>query len=173
MEINTYNDSNFLITISNIPGVDMSNMWMFDNYIRSIDVPGLGLGAYDEFIDMRSKIVHPMHGARYQDLADATLTIKLSENLLNYFYLMRYVQTLRTGINNEDQLGTQLVENKIREIKVTFLDNQKREIGYYTLNGAIITNLMNMTLSYDSTSTIDFNVTLKYESFDIDIKDVK
>ncbi len=167
--INTYHDSNFKITVSNVPGMTLDQLYLIDNFIKGIDIPGFSLNAYQEFIDQDQMVVHPLQH-RQADLGEVTLTMKITENLLNYLYLMRYMQTLKYGIKDSVIPGEEIVSDKINKISIDFLDNQQRVIANYSFNGCMPTQISNIPLIYGSNNEITFSLTLRVESVDIDIK---
>lgn len=169
---NAFIDSNFQIIFSNMPGVPnnayQDKMKYFDNYVKDITLPGYRLDTENSIYKGHVQ-KHVLTG---KDLALDSFTISfiLSEDLLNYFYIFRWIMLHRKGIN-ENNLSSNIVDQKIKKITVMFLSNQKVKVAEYNFENVICTSISNLNLSYSGEEEIVFNVTMEYDSLDFEIFD--
>jgi len=166
---NTSRNSNFLVSISNIPGLTNHRAFKyFDNYIRSVDLPDFSLD-FVESVILDYTINHPI-SQKNNSLSEITLTFKLSEDLMNYFYAFRYIQSVRYGNNENKDVSEKLVDDVINSVIVTALDNQQRPVAKIEYKNLFISNLSSLSLAYGEDMESEFSISLKYENIIIKIE---
>ena len=161
-QINTFHDSNFKVVISNIPTLEYEHdLDLFHNFVRRVVLPGFS-------IDMIESVWRGEHyqnpGSHKNDaLGDITITFKVNENLMNYFYMAKYVMDMRYEYadNITDDPQDRMKMNFIKTIDVMILDNQKRHIANIKLSRCFPTNITSLTLEYTNGDEVEFDVTFK------------
>jgi len=162
-QINTFHDTNFKVIISNIPTLEYENeMALYHNFIRSISLPGFS-------IDM---IMSEWRGEHYlnpgshknNDLGDITITFKLTENLMNYFYMAQYIMDMRyeEADNTSDDPADRMKMNFIKSIDVDIVDNSKRKVANIKFSRCFPINISALELDYTNGQEVDFTVTFKF-----------
>ena len=58
--------------------------------------------------------------------------------------------------------------NFIKEIRLSFLDNEKREQFVYKFQNAFITTLSSLSLTNGQDNELSFTITIEYEDFGIE-----
>ena len=165
---NIQHSDKFSVTISNIPGYPLQtnnkdNMGLYDLYIKEVSFPQHTL----ELVQSNLKgyaINHPA-SKRNNDLGTFSITFKLSEGMKNWFYIYRWMKELREGINIDSEKFYRL--NFVKEIKISFLDNEKRPQWVYSLFNCFITNLGSLTFTNGVDEEMSFTVDFSYEDFNI------
>jgi len=167
---NTQFSDKFRVIFSNIPGFTPNNLNNFLNfdlyelYIKSVNFPSLDV-SYIESDFVNYHINHPISRIN-QDLVDLTITFKMSEDMLNYYYLYNWMRDLRNQKNTDNKKFFRL--NFVNDIKVIFLDNEKREKIKYIFTNCFITNLSNISLEFGSANEITFDVSFKIEDYSVE-----
>jgi hypothetical protein len=168
MAINTQHSDKWSVIFSNIPGYtppisgnNLDNMSLYDSYVKDVTFPDLGVElAKSNFRNY--EINHPISKIN-DNTSEISISFKLSEGMLNYFYLYNWVRGLREQDNVNNEMWFRL--NCIKEIKIIFLDNQKRNKLKYTVENAFITNLGSLSLTNGSDDELSFTISLTYEDF--------
>ncbi len=160
--INTFHDSNFKVIISNIPTLQYENeISLYHNFIRSVSIPGFS-------IDM---IMSEWRGEHYlnpgshknNELGDLTITFKLTEDLMNYFYMAEYIMNMRyEHIDNTDDPGKRMKMNFIKAIDIDILNNSKNKIANIKFSRCFPVNISSLDLDYTNGNEVDFTVTFKF-----------
>src|SRR5574343_168618 len=160
----------FRVIFSNIPGFTPNNLDNYKNfdlyelYVKSVNFPGLDV-AYTESDFVNYHINHPISRIN-QDLQDISITFKMSEDMLNYFYLYRWIRSLRNQQNIDSKKYFRL--NFIDDIKLIFLGYEKREKIKYLFTNCFISNLSSLPLEYGTSNEITFDVSFKIEDFSVE-----
>ena len=158
--INTFHDSNFKVIISNIPTLEFENQLdLFHNYIRSIALPGFSIDMI--LSDWRGEQYLNPGSHKNSDLGEVTITFKVTENLLNYFYMSQYIMDMRyehTDTTDDDRMKM----NFVKSIDVDILNNQKRKIANIKYSRCFPTNISDLNLDYTNGEEVDFTVTFKF-----------
>ena len=165
-------DSNFYITISNMPGIDkMSTMKYYEEFVRSVSIPAYDLELYTSPL-MGGDHIQPL-SRQNNDLGELSITFKISEDYANYFFVMYYMMSLRYGVNNVFDAKfpdrPRLKQNAINEVVVFILDNQKNIIAHVRFKRCFITNLSGLDFNYGSDEELEFSVSIKYTEITFDI----
>jgi len=161
-QINTFHGTNFKVHISNIPTVQYEHeLDLFHNFVRSISLPGFS-------IDM---IMSDWKGEQYLNpgshkndgLGDVSITFKLTENLMNYFYMAQYVMDMRYEYSDNDSDAPQnrMKMNFVKAIDIDILDNSKRTVANIKFSRCFPTEISNLELDYTNGQELDFTVTFK------------
>ncbi len=165
---NVQHSDKFSVTISNIPGYsdrvdNKDNMGLYDLYVKEVSFPQHNL----DFVQSNFKgysINQPV-SKRNDNLGTFSITFKLSEGMKNWFYIYRWMKELREGINIDSEKFFRL--NLIKEIKINFLDNQKRPQWIYNFSNCFISTLSNLTFTNGRDEEMTFTIDILYEDFDI------
>lgn len=166
---NIQHSDKFIITISNIPGYvvknsNTDNMGLYDLYVKEVLFPSHSL----DLIRSDFKGFHINHpGSKINDnLNTLDITFKCSEGMRNWYYIYSWIKSLREGENVDAEKWFRL--NLIKEIKLKFLDNEKREQFIYRFVNCFITSLSSLSLTNGQDNELTFTITLEYEDFGID-----
>jgi len=168
--INTQHSDKWSINFSNIPGYtpndrdNLNNFNIYDLYVKSVTFPSysIKLTASDY---MNHKINHQI-SKQNDDFSELNITFKLSEGLLNYFYIFNWLRSIREGINIDAEKWFRL--NFIKAITIHFLDNEKRPTYKYTYENCFITNLSDLSLTNGEDEQLSFNITVTYEELKVE-----
>jgi len=161
-QINTFHGTNFKVTISNIPTLEFENeLDLFHNFIRSISLPSFS-------IDM---IMSEWRGEQYlnpgshknDSIGDVSITFKLTENLMNYFYMAQYVMDMRYEHSDtkEDGQDPRMKMNFIKAIDIDILNNSKKRVANIKFSRCFPTEISNIELDYTNGQEMEFTVTFK------------
>jgi hypothetical protein len=166
---NIQHSDKYSITISNIPGYspktnNTDNMSLYDLYVKEVTFPAHSL----ELIKSDFRGFHINHpGSKINDnLNTLDITFKCSEGMRNWYYIYNWMKTLREGVNTDKEKWFRL--NFIKEIRLSFLDNQKREQFVYRFSNSFITNLSSLSLTNGQDNELSFTITIEYEDFGVD-----
>lgn len=160
----------FRVLFSNIPGFVPNNLNNYNNfdlyelYIKSVIFPSMDV-SYVESEFLNYHVNHPISKIN-NDLQDLSITFKLSEDMLNYHYIYNWVRSLRNQQNIDAKKYFRL--NYIDEIKVIFLDNEKREKVKYLFKNCFISNVSQLTLEYGTANEMSFDVSFKLEDYSME-----
>jgi hypothetical protein len=160
----------FRVVFSNIPGFKPNNLDNYKNfdlyelYIKSVNFPGLDV-SYTESDYLNYHINHPISRIN-QDLSDLSITFKLSEDMLNYHYLYSWIHALRNQKNIDGKKFFR--QNMIDDIKIIFLDNEKREKVKYIYTNCFISNISSLSLEYGTADEMTFEVSFKIEDYNVE-----
>jgi hypothetical protein len=168
-------DSSFYMTFSNVPGVAKdSTLKYYDDYVRSVSLPSYSVNVYATGL-LGHNENHPMQ-RQNDDLGDVSITFKNSEDCMNYFMIMHWMQALRFGVDlvgDTDLIspsGPRLKRNVINEMDVFILDNQKRTIAKVRFTNCLPTDLSGLEFTYGSDEELEFTLTLKYEDILVEVE---
>lgn len=157
--INTYHNSKWKLTLSNIPTISKYRdlIGMYENFIKSITIPDYNIEMlFSDFKHDRRR--NP--NSRYNDnLTPIILEFKLNEDLTNYINLVEFMQQLRYG---EIDTNT-LKESVIKSLNIIFLDNQRRDTYKIYFTNCFIESLSSLPLTMGEDSEITFTVTMTYD----------
>jgi hypothetical protein len=138
-------------------------MNLYDLYIKSVNFPSHNLELVESHLG-GFHVNHPI-SKKNDNLGTLDITFKLSEDMLNYFYLYNWIKGLREGVNLDNEKWNRL--NVIKEIKLMFLDNQKRSKKVYIFQNAFVTDLGSLSLTNGQDVELDFTISVTYEDFGI------
>jgi len=155
--LNAFHSDNWKVSISSIPTCKPEEMYIFDNFIKSVNFPEYGLDTFDTFLS-GYRDIQPIAHRLNPDLVLLQLEIKLCENIQNYTALFMMIQNLKYGQN----ITGQAKDYNIPTISVTFLDNNKRTIGMFNFTRCIPVNITALPLSFGSGEEITFQCNLVY-----------
>lgn len=163
---NIAHGSKFQVYFSNVPGyvpseTNLDNLNIFDLYVKDITFPGITVN-YTE-VDFRNYHINVPVSKSNDDMRDLTMTFKLSEGMLNYYYLYNWLKSLREGRNIDNEKFFR--ENYIKNIILYFLDNEKRPKWKYVLENCFLTDLSSISLEYGTDEELTFTTTFIYEDF--------
>lgn len=162
---NVAHSDKFSVTFSNIPGYvpsvgsNVDNMNLYDLYVKEVNFPGMALTLVQT--NFRNyEINHPSSKSN-DNLGDITITFKMSEGMLNYYYIFRWIKNLRETVNvNSEEFFR---NNFIKQIRLSVLDNQKRAKFYYDFSNGFVIDLSSINFTNGIDEEITFTVTIKYE----------
>jgi hypothetical protein len=161
--VNTFHDSNFKVAISNVPTLEHINeLSLYHNFIRSVSLPGFSIDMLTS--DWRGEqSLHPGNH-KNDDLGDITITFKLTEDLMNYFYMAQYIMDMRyeNADNTDDDPKDRMKMNFIKAIDIMILDNSKRRVANIKFSRCFPTNISTLDLDYTNGNEVDFTVTFKF-----------
>ncbi len=166
---NLQHSDKWRIIFSNIPGFTPNNLDNYKNfdlyelYVKSVTFPSMSVD-YVESDFVNYHINHPISKIN-NDLQEIVITFKLSEDMLNYHYLYDWISKLRNQKNVDNLKYFRL--NFIKDIKIQFLDNEKRAKINYIFTNCFITNLSQLSLNYGTSDELTFDISLKIEDYSI------
>lgn len=163
---NVAHGSKFQVYFSNIPGykpseTNLDNMNLFDLYVKDVTFPGLTVDYVPT--DFRNYHINHPSSKSNDDMREITITFKMSEGILNYYYLFNWMKGLREGKNLDTKEFFR--ENFIENIILIFLDNEKRPKWKYILENCFISDLSSVNFEYGSDEEISFTTSFIYEDF--------
>lgn len=166
---NYQHSDKYSITFSNIPGFvpnnsNTNNMDIYDVYVKAVTFPSQSI----QLIENTHRAFHINHpiSKKNEELDDLIVTFKLSEGMMNWFYIYNWIKELREGKNLNNEKFTRL--NMIKEIRLTFLDNEKRPQFVYRFQNCFVTNVSSLSLTNGLDQELTFDLNIKYEDFGLD-----
>ena len=105
------------------------------------------------------------------ELGDLSITFKLDETLLNYFFMASYVMNMRYGINDSKDFDYRMKKNVIKKISISILDNQKNVCGYIHYDNCIPSSISGIEVNYYTADEIEFTVSFKFQEVHFGNKD--
>ncbi len=166
---NVSHHNNWRITISNIPNVDVSEMKFFDNYVKSFVLPDYNVGLFTSNV-LGYTIRHPESPDANEDLSTFQMDFKMSEEFYNYLSLFQWMQEIRYGQINSDNL---LRKYYVKKITLELLDNQKRNIANIYFTNCFLVSLSSVALNFGSADEILFTSNWSYEEVLFERKNIK
>lgn len=161
---NVQHSDKWSIVFSNIPSytpivASNTDMGLYELYVKEMTFPNLSLELYQSHF-MNYQINHQI--SKINDtLNDLSITFTVSEGLRNYYHIYNWIREMREQENVKDEKWFRL--NYINEIKVIFLDNEKRPVSKFTFINGFITDLSSLTLTNGTDQELRFTITIKYE----------
>jgi hypothetical protein len=164
---NTFRNDSWKITFSNIPTViDLNDMKYYDSYVKSFILPDYNMGEIYSDMTGGFRVRHPQGGMwKNKDLSQVQIEFKLSEDMLNYLYLFKWMKQLKYGELNADYDGL-IREYNIKKIILTLLDNQKRPSVNMIFTNAFLLNLSSVSLQMGDSSEVTFTTNFSYEEIE-------
>jgi len=161
---NVMHSDKWKIAFSNIPTLsDMSEMRYFDNYVKSCTLPAYTMGEILSQLPMGIQIRHPLGGMkRNQDLAQLSMTFKVSEDLYNYLILFNWIQQIRYG-QIDPRHDDFFRKYTIKRLVISMLDNEKRTVSEMTFTNVFLQDLGALDLNFGSTDELSFSCNFSYE----------
>lgn len=165
---NVAHSDKFSVIFSNIPGyiskkTNSDNINLYDLYVKDLTFPGITVDYVQS--DFRNFHINHPSSKSNDNMRELNITFKMSEGLLNYFYLYKWMKGLRETENLDNEKLFRL--NTIKEIIITFLDNSKRPKFKYKLTNCFISDLSSVNFTNGVDEEITFNITVIYEDFDM------
>lgn len=165
---NVAHSDKFSVTFSNIPGyvsknTNTDNMNLYDLYVKDLTFPGITVDYVQS--DFRNFHINHPSSKSNDNMRDLTITFKISEGMLNYYYLYKWMKGLRETQNLDREKWFRM--NTIKEVNISFLDNSKRQKFRYKLSNCFITDLSSINLTNGVDEELTFTVTIIYEDFDM------
>lgn len=168
--INLQHSDKWSINFSNIPGYtpnarnNNDNMNLYDLYIKGVSFPDLSLALLKS--DYRNYSINHQISKINDNLSELTITLKLSEGMLNYLYLFKWLKSMREQENVENEDWFRL--NFIKAISVNFLDNQKRPKFKWVFENCFVTNISSLTLTNGVDDELTFSISVTYEDLQVE-----
>jgi hypothetical protein len=168
--INTQHSDKWSINFSNIPGYipsnrnNLNNQNIYDLYVKSVSFPSYSIKLTAS--DYKNHKINHQISKQNDDFSDLSVTFKLSEGMLNYFYIFRWMRSIREGINIDSEDWFRL--NFIKAITIHFLDNEKRPCYKYVYENCFITNLSDLNLTNGEDEQLTFTINLTYEELKVE-----
>jgi hypothetical protein len=160
MQLNTLHQSNWKVTFSNLPTINQSEMFLFDNFIKSITLPNYELGEEKSYFQ-NVMIRHPNTKANI-DLPQLQITFRTTEDLQNYYRLMLWSMQIKYG--KPDSTYEDFIRNyTINTINLHILDNEKRERNRISFTKAFMSSLSSIGLEHGSDAETLFTAIFTYE----------
>lgn len=166
---NVQHSDKWSIVFSNIPGYtpksENTDMGIYDYYVKDVTFPSLTLELVQSHF--RDYQINHQISKINDTLNDLTISFSLSEGMMNYYYIYQYIREMRERHNVEHEKWFRL--NFIKEIDITFLDNEKRPVVKYKFHNGFITDLSSLTLTNGVDDELRFTITVKYEDHNFEL----
>jgi hypothetical protein len=166
--INDFHNSNFRVTLGDFPGAQASDMSIFHNFVKSVSLPGFSL-ATTTTSHFGVDELHNMGSRDNNDLGDLSIVFKLSEGLLNYFYIANYIQSVRHKANISKPGQEKQKDNIITSIAVDLLNNQEKAIARIHYFRCVPTSIDGLSLDYAQTGVLTFTTSFKFEEMTFEL----
>ena len=169
---NTFQNDKWLLTFSNIPGLpDMSEMRYFDAYIKSFVLPDYNLDMISVDTPFGFVVRHPQGGVKANTgLSQLQVDFKVSEDMLNYITIMRWIHDIRYGeIPNSDTELLRLYACNVATL--TLMDNKKRPVADIRFTKLLPASLSSLQLVMGNSEEVIFTVNFTYEEIQYNLKD--
>lgn len=168
---NIQHSDKWTVIFSNIPGYhplpndNSEGLSLYDLYVKELTFPSLSL----ELVESKFRNFEIRHQiSKINDtLNDLEITFKLSEGMMNYYHIYDWMQSMREMINVDDEKWFRL--NMIKEIKILFLDNEKRPKVKHIYKNSFIIGLTSLNLTNGVDDELTFTVTVKYEDYSVEL----
>lgn len=165
--INSFHGDRFKFSMSNFPGSDNPNLISyFENYIKSVTIPDYSLKLITSSMPFGMKIRHPDTPNLNEGLTEMTVTFILSENMINYWMLFKWMNDIRYSQINSDDLVRKYT---IKVINIDTLDNQKNKVASLKYTECFLTNLSSLNLQFGEGEQLTFNATFNYQEVTFDL----
>lgn len=164
---NIQHSSKWICSFSNIPTIQREeDLRVFDQYVRSFSFPDISLNIVKS--NFRNyEIQHQVSHAN-DELNTISITFKISEDLINYYRIYMWLQSMKYGINlnkNEKNDPKELFRlNTIKAITLSFLDNEARTISKFVFNECFVTSVTSIELTQGTEDELEFTLTISYEN---------
>ena len=159
-QLNTLHQSNWKLTFSNLPTIEPSDMYYYDNFVKNITLPNYDLEETQSHY-RNAMLRHPVTKANV-DLPQLLVTFRTTEDFQNYYKLMLWSMQLKYGTPNADH-DDPLREYTIKAIKLHLLDNEKRERCIVTFSKAFMASISSIGLEHGSEEETLFTASFTYE----------
>lgn len=156
--INTWHSDLWKITFSNIPTAKQEEMFLFDNFVKSVNFPEYGIDLDETNVFIGYKENQPIGHKLNIDLVLLQIEFKISENFKNYLYLFDWLQNIKYGQNIQSQLHEYITKS----ICITIFDNIKRTIGYFEFLECNLVNITAIPMSYGTGEEVTFQGNFNY-----------
>lgn len=159
MQLNTLHQSNWKMGFSNLPTIEQSQMYLYDNFVTSITLPNYDLQEEKSYFQ-NSVIRHPVTKAN-ADLPQLQITFRTTEDFQNYYKLMLWSMQIKYG---RPENWTDAIRNyTIKAINLYLLDNQKREKCIVTFTNCFMSSISSIGLTHGSSDECLFTASFTYE----------
>jgi len=155
---NVANSSKYVVSFSNFPTLGLvKDMKLYDHYVRSCTLPDYNV--VQVFSDFQSSRIMNPASRKNDDLSPLQIGFKMSEDGLNYYNILYFMQKLRYG-----QIDTETYRQSfIKRIDFVLLDNEKREKFKIYFTKAMPVSVTSVDMIYGVDEEIDFIMTFAYE----------
>ena len=148
----------------------LSNMAIFDNFVKELTLPEYGMAeVYSDFNGFRVR--QPVVPKANIELGQLTITFKLNEDMMNYWTLFNWVQSMKYGdgyLSEKDLIR----KYTIKSINLTIMDNQKRTIAIVRFTQAFLLSLGSLGLTTGSSEELTFPCNFSYEEITYETKSI-
>lgn len=169
---NTLTNDKWVFSFSNIPTLPTtSDMRYFDSYIKSFTLPDYNLDMMYIDVPLGFQQRHPVGGVKANTgLSQIQVDFKVSEDMLNYLTMMRWIYNIRYG----------QLENKQNDLirlyccnvgTLTMMDNKKRPVANIRFTKMMPSTLSSLPLVGGSADEVIFTMNFTYEEIEYELKD--
>ena len=165
-QLNTLHQSNWKLTFSNLPTIAPSDMYYYDNFVKSVTLPNYDLmevPSYYKNVMVRQPVTKPN-----TDLPQLLITFRTTEDFQNYYKLMLWSMQIKYGKLDDDYEG-RIREYTINAINLHLLDNEKRERCILTFSKALMLSISSIGLEQGSEEETLFTASFSYEEVTAEI----
>ena len=165
-QLNTLHQSNWKLTFSNLPTIAPSDMYYYDNFVKSVTLPNYDLmevPSYYKNVMVRQPVTKPN-----TDLPQLLITFRTTEDFQNYYKLMLWSMQIKYGQLDDDYEG-RIREYTINAINLHLLDNEKRERCILTFSKALMLSISSIGLEQGSEEETLFTASFSYEEVTAEI----
>ena len=158
---NTAHSGGWKVIFSNLPLLPKTtDMKLFEGYIKSVILPDYNLEEYQS--GFKGETTRYPISRVNENLSQFQIDFILSEDKMNYFYLLQWMMSKRYG---------QTLEN-INRITIELLDNQRRTIGKMHYTEASLVFLSSIPLDSGVDDEITLTTNFSYEEVCFETVDV-
>lgn len=159
MQLNTLHQSNWRIGFSNLPTINQSDMYIYDNFVKSVTLPNYDLQEEKSYFQ-NGAIRHPVTKANV-DLPQLQITFRTTEDFQNYYKLMLWSMQIKYGQPN---ILIDAIRNyTIKAINLYLLDNEKRDRCIVTFTNCFLSSISSIGLEHGSEAEALFTASFTYE----------
>lgn len=157
--INLWHNDLWKLTISNIPSmVKVEDMYLFDNFVKSVNFPEYGIDLIDNNIFIGYRDNQPIAHKLNVDHVLLQIEFKVAENFKNYLYLFEWLQNIRYGQNITGKVKDYITKS----ICLTIFDNMKRSQGYFDFQECNLVNITAIPMAYGTGEEVTFQANFNY-----------
>ncbi len=168
-QLNTLHQSNWKMTFSNLPTINPSDMYYYDNFVKSVTLPNYDLVEVQSYIQ-NVMLRHPVTKPN-TDLPQLQVTFRTTEDFQNYYKLMLWSMQIKYGQPKSDYEGF-IRSYTIKAINLHLLDNEKRERCITTFSNAFMSSISSIGLEQGSDQETLFTASFTYEEITSKIIDI-
>jgi len=171
---NTAHSSSWKVTFSNIPVLKDTKLIQryMEGYCKSLILPDYNMEeSFSPF--MGEQIRHPI-SRQNDNLSQFQIDFKLSEDGLNYFFLLEWMMKLRNpqlvNVHGNEALTEKVLrENSCHRLTLHFLNNQKITVAMIHFTEVWPLNVSSVSFDMGTDEEIVFTSNFSYESTTFEI----